>query len=239
MNIEQAINKAIIHESSFTDLSFADNCRRLVDNGVSENEGIGFHGTTVSAVVKMAQSGIFPTGLQDGGIYIFPRPSKIQIENPKCVLPESDLEAFDGCISYAQTIASEALLLRALGIVFESREVWSEFLFHVLSDEGLYDIKGNLEDKHYPDEIQFLAEDIGIKKLFELRKRIISITGGIVLALSENVLQDFIVEEAPPEDDGLRIICPNGIPIDYFDGLLALGDFEEDVLERCGLTIEK
>lgn len=235
MDIETSLNEALTANGEWSDLKFAGECRELSKNGVSETDGVAFHGTTVTAILHMAQSGVLPTGLQDGCIYFFPRPSMIHIEHPKCVLPESDIDAYDGCISYAEIIAAECLMLEVLGRGFDSRKIWSEFLFHVLSEEGEYDIHDNLRNDYYPDEVKAVAENIGVEKLQVVGRRIISQTGGVILALSENVLRDFPIEEAPPEDDGMRVVCPKGIAINYFTGLLALGDYEEAVLERFGI----
>lgn len=205
----------------------------LLTRGVRSNRGIGFHGTSLEMATYIMSNGVLLPGVQDGYIYFNPRPSTVKIPDPQCVIYDTDKEALRATLDYSRVIAFDTAFLSAFDIPLGDRfsPCYSHILGSVMPDRtgGQTLFYHGLEDPRFddiPDELRINGES----RLMEEARRIGNTVRGCVISFNKKIYDDFEITESIPGDEGLRIRAPQGIHLNYFDGIEVLSSYEQSIV---------
>lgn len=205
---------------------------------VARHQAFGFHGTSVEALVAAAREGKLPLGT-GGSVrgerrywYFYPNVKSptwgqlVQDGKVKLVagtLPGEDadpvLDAWNGAVSYAGTIAAQHRLLSELGLAIDDANVdLAAGLINLPSDRRVR---------------QRLVERSG-KTNAELDKalRAARKAQGVVLLVAPVAGERLPVSNARRDDDGVRFEAPGGVDLEAFLAVEPLGDEEFETLEK-------
>lgn len=182
---------------------------RLFETGLNSPDIMGFHGTSIEAVLHLSKHGVLPPGFVSPNFYF---------------APITDAQSFEQAHQHASDYARwsgwvQFILPHLLPYLPENTDPWIiKDLGH--NPKGIYDLIGG---KLPAKEVDRLCDEADQR-------------GGVVLALSKNLAKDYIIKDSPDADPvgqpELIVEEKNGLPIKHVVGIEPQGDYEWRVLEE-------
>ncbi len=197
----------------------------LFEAGLDSEDVFGYHGTSIEAMQKLAETGRLPNGgRHPGRLYIVPMSNKL---NP--FTPREDAE------SYADWNAKKHFIRSYLPFepTAEDMENLSEYCSSNMGgkmrevDYQILDAKGEIRRLIEKCEKNGLGED----QLVKLRRKAKS-RKGVIIALSNSLSSDFELKSQENVPKECYIEVPDGLPIEYVTGIEPVGQYEWDALAK-------
>ncbi len=202
--------------------------------GIPHEETIGYHGTGFGTLKVIEKTGILPAGSHGstiGTLWFFPNLKHPLIQeriargefsaDDKDIAPTGG--AIKGAENYAALAGKDQAFLEHFGI-----PLTPESLRAAASVPDL----GQTHDL----SVEFFEQNYGLKrgKIIMAYQRIERERAqGVILGLGANVLDSFAVEKV--NDEGLKLIVPTGLPLDFISGFEPVGQREYDYFEDLTL----
>jgi hypothetical protein len=202
----------------------------LFEKGLDESS-FGYHGTSIEAVQKLADTGKLPNGgRHPGRLYIAPMNAEAAVFTPR-----------QSAESYANWNAKKHFILPHLPFepATEDVEALSEYCSVNMGgkmreiDYKMHDKKGEIRRLISKCEKGGLSEDALVKLRREAKNR-----KGVIIALSASLPKGFKPNTQKGVPNECYIDTPEGLPIEYITGIEPLGQHEWDVLMEMQRGLE-
>lgn len=221
-------------------LAEAQGCKRslieiLYKRGIPDNKrSLGFHGTSLDALILAAETGVIPTGVGRGNeeyIYFYPNTESPQMQKASPKLFGKTIDNLPFQYLSTPNAAGKRTALTAFKDARDYAEVNAGLMyltqkFKTKTKNQLHRLKDELEDFSggNRETTALLKKGFSRDQLWEIYREFTKITHGekgisIVLSLDPKILADFKVETAVGPDSGLRVHAPHGIPLKYISGI--------------------
>lgn len=184
---------------------------QLLKNGISKKL-LMLHGTSVESVIELFENGILPSGTDLAEstytLYFVPVQEKLK--------GTIFYDEFDGfTVSFAKTsVKAYAKINAERWYVYNRiRKVVSNPLYAgKIAHEWLYGLRDDIPEEERQKALRLDWKEIMSKA--EKRK-------GAILEINDDILK--LDLELDPEDEGLKMHCPNGLDVKYIKGIELLG----------------
>lgn len=203
----------------------------LVEVG-SDNlsEGVGYHGTSLAALIIAMKTGHIPLGKSQGcsgHLYFFPlAEAELNTEGLRRLdldPVKASKEAYKECAWYANDLSRAALGAALLGLDLESPTEWSIALNRDEILNGQYSKGAELLYQH----------GISTRELSRINRMLDSIDRGFVLVLGKSAVESFPYSLGDPGEGDLKLTPPpSGLPLEHIVGIEPLSEEDFDTIER-------
>lgn len=196
----------------------------------AEKIAVGFHGTSLGALVVAMKTGFIPTGRSkdcDGHLYFFPTShAKINQDGlvPLAADPKkNDAKGFENASGYANDLSQATLAALALGLDLSSEVGWR--------------IAMNISDIACGQDIagKELLEKAGVSErtLLVLDRHLTRVERGFVLLFGPSALAEHSHHLGDPGNGDLKIkLPPEGLSLKHLVGIEPLSDEDFDIIEK-------
>lgn len=189
--------------------------KRLLSRGISERPLL-LHGTSIEAITIMLNMGFLPPcrskdiPLVDGQLYFTPVSENLRLNGYDISLEEEQTkeEALDASKMYALLYARDHFLENQLGKLPDS----------------FYDIPPWRKDDYFDFFIGLKMKELKAKRLSSL----IVERFGVILEPNERIFNYPYYQGDDPAT--IRVLCPNGLPLNYLAGIKPMGEIEKRYL---------
>ncbi len=194
---------------------------KLLDNGLSKKP-LMLHGTSLESLLVLFNTGTLPPGRARPGtknFLYFANVEKNLASKYSYMKGFSNSDALMTAEGYANTIA-------------EQFYINSELISAGIDQEWVEKIRRNFLDGYrfrVPKEEKEKAKSFGDawwdKVCAEAQK-----CKGVILEADECILERKLSPD--PDDDGIRVFCPEGLHAKYFKGVRLLGSKEKEIVRK-------
>lgn len=194
---------------------------KLLENGISKKP-LMLHGTSVETVIELFENGVLPTGtyLAETPDHLYFVPVQDRLKGTKFY---DEFEGFTvpfakkSAKGYAKVNAERWYVFNEIKKAVSNPEYAEVITFDWIY--GFYPVI-------IPEEEKQKALRLGFEKIIsEAEKR-----KGVILEMNDDILE--LVIELDPEDEGLKLDCPNGLDAKYVKGIELLGNEERDIVKK-------
>lgn len=210
----------------------------LFEKGLDDEEIIAYHGTTLSAIKKVIETGGIPTGSEGEQDYIY----FVRLDDEKETDKFEDQSHADYCRaaaeSYAALISQRMEIMEQIGQEIQENPDYFTALreFLVVNNMIINDKITEQELFRYchPDYLaamKGIIELIGFPKLKEVLISAVS-KKGVIIGLNRKIFDLEPESVYHTGDEGWRVHVPQGLSMDYFSGLGPVGQDEYEYFEK-------
>ena len=195
-----------------------------------EKVAIGFHGTSLGALIVAMETGFIPTGRSngcDGHLYFFPTShANVNQEGLVRLAPDpktNDAKGFENASGYARDLSQATLAAKALGLDLSSETGWRTAM-------NISDIASGQD---IPGRELLTNSGISERALMLLDRQLSRVERGFVLLIGASALTEHPHHLGEPGYGDLKIeLPPEGLSLKHLVGIEPLSDEDFDTIEK-------